>query len=183
MASKAPLSQASVLFAEQSRSWEAWQPYGSRVQLPSDHPDEYQMSLSVFSWLLLPEGLLLSLAVQQRPDMTFPGESPSRHIRLTQNLIITDSLVFNEVHVMSFCPGGGRYPATCFAWKGSYLSADGRSSMPGVFSHVQEQTAATGRAPAQEQTWYKYFKYVLAQTRPHSLCCLSKGKQSCVFLT
>lgn len=50
-------------------------------------------------------------------DMTLPcpvpGESPSRHIRLTSNLIITDSVSRNEVHVMSFCPSGGHNSATC----------------------------------------------------------------------
>lgn len=37
--------------------------------------------------------------------------------------------------------------------------------------------ARTGSDPAPEQTWYKYLKYVLTQSEPHSLWCLWEDKK------
>lgn len=98
------------------------------LQLPSDSPDEYQMSQSPLDCFSL---WVYCSAVQQRTDMTLPctlpGENPTRCIRLTENLIIMNSVLCNRIHVMSFC-----LPLACV--KGSCLSVNGRSSMSGVFA-------------------------------------------------
>lgn len=71
------------------------------LQLPSDSPDEYQMSQSPLDCFSL---WVYCSAVQQRTDMTLPctlpGENPTWCIRLTENLIIMNSFLCNRIHVM-----------------------------------------------------------------------------------
>lgn len=144
------------------------------LQLPSDSPDEYQMSQSPLDCFSL---WVYCSAVQQRTDMTLPctlpGENPTWCIRLTENLIIMNSFLCNRIHVMSFC-----LPLACV--KGSCLSVNRRSSMRG-FSHVQEQTALTGSLPEQEPTQtLEVFQVCLH--RKWASCCLRQENRTLMFL-
>ena len=145
------------------------------LQLPGDHADEYQMSLSVSSW---PAQWVHSS--ENRRDASL-GESPYQCIRLTQNRIITGRVcVSNELHVTSFCPSAGHNSATLFVWKAPTVCLSMGGQACWGFSHVQEQTAAPGSAPGQEptQTSGQVFQVCLRTKASLILCWVfERGKQ------
>lgn len=97
-----------------------------------------------------PVSLLLGLDVQRRTyttlSGTFPGEGPSLYIRLTLNVI--DPVSFNRTLVMSLHVRGSRNSAICSCERPLLVCQ--RSSIPGVFTRIPEQTAATGSVPGRE---------------------------------
>lgn len=106
-----------------------------------------------------------------------PAESPSQYIWLTSNLIFTDSICATRFMWRAFVWAAVvTLPLVCVKRLLRVLSTGGQACWG--FSHVHEQTAATGSVPAQEQTLYKHLKYVLRRGEPHSLWCLSEDRRT-----
>ena len=102
-------------------------------------PDEHQMSLSIFSELLLSVFSLCCSAENNTPLFISNWKSLSVYqIYLKPDQLCTDSELSNEIHVMGFCLSGGCKSLVFFVCvffvKGYYLSVNGRSGMLGVFT-------------------------------------------------